>query len=139
MRIASFILPLRDNAGADVQGAHNAAQDALLTAFGGFTGQNVFGAWRDESDGKIYRDDSVRYEIGADWNPANRQTLEDLASAAGHLAGQICVAVTHSDGRAVLIDCEAPDIIAARALERSERQTSRRALAEQYGDIRRTA
>ncbi len=137
MKISSFTLPLRDNDGADVSAVHDRAENAILDAFGAFTKVPVSGAWRDEKSGEIYRDESARYEIGADWNPEQRQTLEDLAQSFGHEAGQIAVAVQHGD-RLAILDCLSASDIAARNAERTVK-TSRRAIAEQYGDIRRTA
>jgi len=110
MRIAKIILPVTDNAGADLAAVHSVLSVNLLESFGGYTAAPVFGAWRDEESGKVYTDESTEYRIAADWNPAQRVELEDIAARYGRAAGQLSVYVEHASGAVVFVEPgEAPD------------------------------
>lgn len=101
MREASIILPLRDNAGAKVEAAHKALQEALIASFGGFSHRPVWGAWQD--GGTVYRDRSREYTVAADWNPALRVRLKRLARMAGVKARQVAMYVRDDTGEAHIL------------------------------------
>lgn len=61
LRIASIIVPIKDNSGKEMAALHKNIEAWLCTAFGGFTAQLCIGAWVD--DGKRYDDENVRYDV----------------------------------------------------------------------------
>lgn len=105
MRIASFILPLLDNDGASLATVHDTVKADLIQAFGGFTASMVQGGWRDEDTGVIYSDESVRYEVAADWaaNARLERRFENLCARFCREARQLAVFAVLPYGEAVLL------------------------------------
>lgn len=103
MKLASLIMPIRDNAGVDASDVHRALQLVLVDSFGGFTVTPAQGAWRDDT-GRVIFDESRAYSIAMDDTDSNRAKMESIARFYGHMAGQICVMVTHADGDVVMVD-----------------------------------
>lgn len=114
MREASIILPRLDNNGADLSAVHAALAGALIAEFGGYTAQTVFGGWKDEKTGAVYQEESTEYRVAADWNPAERESLEDTAALYGFKAGQLAVYVRHGSGAVVILDSADAATLAAR-------------------------
>ena len=105
MRLATLILPTMNNAGVDQTDTHIALQSQLIAEFGGFTVAHGNGGWRDDSTGKVMCDPVAVYSIAMDQNDANDAgALESIARFYGHMAGQVCVMVTHASGEVVFID-----------------------------------
>lgn len=137
MRNATLILPVRDNDGADLSALHAVLSLELCEAFGGFTARDVRGAWRDESDGRVYQDESTEYRIAADWNPAQRLALESIAARYCAEARQVCVYVEHANGAVSFIPpatYEAEETTAARTGEPAHKG-ARRKQAEAFGAL----
>lgn len=130
MREATLILPIADNSGKPLAKVHDRLSQVLCDTFGGFTAAPVRGAWKDTESGKVYSDESTEYRIAADWNPVERQTLEDIAREFGDLAGQLAVFVKHGNGAVSILPSASAAQIRA---ERPAPLVSRRRLAEQYG------
>lgn len=61
----TVIIPDVDNDGRSLASEQAAFEDRLLDIAGGFTSEQVRGAWRD-SDGTVYRDHSIRYTVCLD-------------------------------------------------------------------------
>lgn len=131
MREAVLILPNADNAGESVSAVHTALSVAILEAFGGYSAADVRGAWRDESTGAVYSDESTEYRIAADWNPEQVDLLERLAARYGFAAGQIAVYVRHATGRVVFVPgadaADASDDSTARAIRKQREAQARKA------------
>jgi hypothetical protein len=102
MKLASLILPVRDNDGADQTDTHFALRATLVDTFGGYTVASATGAWRDDT-GRVHHDESCVYSIAMDATPDNRVKLESIARFYGHMAGQICVMVTHAAGDVAIV------------------------------------
>ena len=67
MRIVEIALPLRDNGGKDLSGAHAAFQTIVCSIFGGYTKRPAGeGAWYSETDGRVHYDRMVPYQIAAE-------------------------------------------------------------------------
>ncbi len=98
---AKIILPIADNSGNDTEMAHTYLKNALLREFGGYTRQNVFGAWTD--NGKVYEDQSIAYFVATNDSHAD-QTIKRLAIKAGLLASQVAVYFTFG-GNASIENC----------------------------------
>lgn len=103
-REASFLAPLATNDGASTDQARDRAEAALLDAFGGFTCETgISGAWRDPSNGRVYRDASVRYVVAAEWTRDLEAKLEAIASEFCGAAAQECVYLNHADGSVAFV------------------------------------
>lgn len=124
MREACIILPRLDNNGADLGAVHADFRAALCLAFGGATIAPVFGIWRDEKSGEVFEDESLEYRIAADWNPAERETLESLANVYGLKAGQLAVYVKHANGAVSIIEPAAPVEVEARPVTAAQRRAA---------------
>lgn len=137
MRNASIILPVRNNDGADLSALHAVLALELCNTFGGFTSSIVTGAWRDETDGKVYQDESTLYRIAADWNPAQREELESIAARYCAEAEQVCVYVEHANGAVSFV----PPVEYAEAVATAprtgepEHKGARRKQAEAFGEL----
>jgi hypothetical protein len=103
LRIATLILPLRDNAGNKVTDAHAHLRTGILDAFGGYTQTLVAGAWKGD-DGKVYLDDSLKYEIAMTTGVSDGQKLVTIATSACVQANQECVMVQLASGVVHFID-----------------------------------
>lgn len=104
-KTAVLILPLRDNAGVQLKEAHAALRTALLDAFGGYTQTLVTGAWKDDA-GKVYQDDSLKYEIAMGTGPADGMKLVEIARLACRDARQQCVMAQLAAGNVVFVDAK---------------------------------
>ena len=104
-RIATLTLPLRDNAGVQLQEVHKVLRTQLLEAFGGYTQSLVTGAWRGE-DGKVYQDDSLKYEIAMDTGVSAGKKLVRIATVACASARQECVLVQLASGVVHFVDAK---------------------------------
>ncbi|UTC29817.1 hypothetical protein BAJUN_01870 [Bajunvirus bajun] len=137
MRNASIILPARDNDGADLSPLHAILAAELCNTFGGFTASAVTGAWRDDTDGRIYQDESTEYRIAADWNPAQREALESIAARYCAEARQVVIYVQHANGAVSFV----PPVEYAEAVETAPRtgepdhKGARRKQAEAFGEL----
>jgi hypothetical protein len=69
----------------------------LLKYFGGYTEEDVRGAWLDPT-GTIHRDHSIRFTVAVRPHQVLRGVLGGLAKRAGELAGQQCVYVRNPNG-----------------------------------------
>jgi hypothetical protein len=107
MQIASIILPNHDNAGESTESFHRACQLTLIDTFGGFTSTQVSGGWRDELTGKVYIDQSTRYDLAMDDTAENRAKIVSLARFYGHAMKQECVFVVYPDQTVDFIDSHA--------------------------------
>lgn len=105
MREARIILPLRDNAGHGVPLAHDELQMHLCEQFGGYTAQNVRGAWLSPHNA-VMQDASVAYDVACEPTPANDAALATLAVAAGRAAHQQAVYLRLPSGEVRVISCE---------------------------------
>ncbi len=105
MRVASFLLPIVHSRGERYDISHQEARGWLLRTFGGYTASNVRGAWK-APDGTTCYDNSVRYEIAADWTEKQKDELYCIATDAGFLARQQCVYLVWEDGTVELLDCK---------------------------------
>lgn len=65
MRVHQIILPKRDNNGVALHMAHKNFAQALLNHWGGYTKSECAGVWVG-AQGRIYRDESIRYEVASD-------------------------------------------------------------------------
>jgi len=97
LRIATLILPLRDNAGNKVTDAHAHLRASILDDFGGYTQTLVTGCWEDEA-GIVHQDDSLKYEIAMDTGPGHGQKLVRIAAVACGQARQKCVMIVLASG-----------------------------------------
>jgi hypothetical protein len=141
MRNASIILPNHDNDGADLSALHAVLSLELCETFGGYTARDARGAWRNETDNRVYQDASTEYRIAADWNPEQRLTLESIAARYGAEARQFCVYVEHANGAVVFVESvayEAPAATAARTGEPAHK-SARRKQAEAFAELFRPA
>jgi hypothetical protein len=102
-RIATLILPLRDNAGRKLTLQHANLRVALLNDFGGYTQTLVTGAWKGDG-GKVYQDDSLKYEIAMTTGMSDGQKLVTIATLACRDAGQECVMIQLASGVVHFID-----------------------------------
>jgi len=102
-RIATLTLPLCDNAGLRLTEVHRVLRSQLLEAFGGYTQSLVTGAWRGE-DGKVYQDDSLKYEIAMDTGVSAGKKLVRIATVACGSARQECVMVQLASGVVHFVD-----------------------------------
>jgi hypothetical protein len=137
MRNASIILPAHDNDGASLAALHAVLSLELCETFGGYTARDVRGAWRDESDGRVYQDESTEYRIAADWNPEQRLALESIAARYCAEARQVCLYLEHANGAVIFVEpaaYEAPAETARRTAE-PEHKGARRKQAEAFGEL----
>lgn len=104
MRLATLILPTVNNDGVDQTDTHAALQSVLCESFGGFTRTMGHGGW--SGPGKVYCDPVAVYGIAMDDSAECRAKLESIALFYGHMAGQICVMVTHAGGDVCFVQCE---------------------------------
>ena len=64
MRVYMIALPVHDNAGKDLSGAHAAFQSICVVQFGGCTKRpSGEGQWYDDVEGRVHYDTMVPYEI----------------------------------------------------------------------------
>lgn len=105
MRVAYFLLPVTHHRGERYDPAHQEARGALVREFGGYTASNVRGAWK-SPDGPVLYDNSVKYEVAADWTEPQRAKLRNIAERAGWDAKQQSVMLVDSDGEVQFIDME---------------------------------
>lgn len=104
-KTAVLILPLRDNAGRQLAETHRTLRTVLLDAFGGYTQTLVTGAWKDDK-GKVYQDDSLKYEIAMTTGVSDGQKLVEIARLACRDARQECVFVQLAAGNVVFVDAK---------------------------------
>lgn len=100
--LITITLPIRDNDGSSLSHHHDNLQASLLDIAGGYSSQAISGAWKSE-DGRVYRDESIRYETLV--------SVEDSESAYWEIAKvveriakdslQECILVTISEGHIV--------------------------------------
>lgn len=76
MREARLILPENDNTGAPLKAVHEALQDRLCEAFGGFTLSFGRGGWKNDA-GLLFREPVMIYNIAME--TADSQTLRFIA------------------------------------------------------------
>ncbi len=82
MREARLILPERDNDGNSLTGVHEALQDRLCDAFGGFTLTYGKGGWKNDA-GLLFREAVYIYDVAVkDAGAGLRQIAQDLRVAA---------------------------------------------------------
>jgi hypothetical protein len=93
MRIAQINLPVFDNNGVNLDAAHVALANDLITLFGGFTVWQGRGAWAD--NGKLY------YEYEPDH--VIRETIRAVAKRIGRQAGQLAMFIV-MDGESEIIE-----------------------------------
>lgn len=103
MRNASLILPLFDNDSRSLADLHTDLRRDLLDAFGGFTASDVTGAWRDESSGLEYVDDSIRYDVARDWAPRDVALLTDIAESYCGAARQLALCMIDPNGQVAFV------------------------------------
>ena len=104
-RIATLTLPLRDNAGVQLTGVHKVLRSQLLDAYGGYTQTLVTGAWKGD-DGKVYLDDSLKYEIAMTTGVNAGKKLVRIATEACASARQECVMVQLASGVVHFVDAK---------------------------------
>ena len=104
LRSAAFILPRNDNDGCDLADVHLALQSTLVDTFGGFTALESRGGWRDPSNGRLYVEPGLLYQIGMEDSAECRAQLESIALFYGHMAKQICIMVQHANGEIIFVD-----------------------------------
>lgn len=104
--LASLLLPLVGNDGANLRKVHDALVAALLEHFGGFTSSDASGLWRD-TDGRVYSDTLVRYDVAIAWD--KRHAFLNLVKQAGRAGGQHAVYASFN-GIAKLIDTSIPAV-----------------------------
>ena len=100
--LIAVTLPIRDNDGSNLDHHHDNLQASLLDIAGGYSSQAIGGAWRSE-DGRVYRDESIRYETlvkVADSESAYWKIVE-VAERIAKESLQECLLVTISDGHIV--------------------------------------
>ena len=105
-KTAVLILPLRENAGRrQLAETHRTLREELLDAFGGYTQTLVTGAWKDDA-GKVYQDDSLKYEIAMGTGPGDGMKLVEIARQACAQGRQECVFVQLAAGNVVFVDAK---------------------------------
>jgi hypothetical protein len=104
MRIASMILPSKDNNGVDLTDVHCALRTVLCDTFGGFTAIESQGGWNSDA-GLLYLESGVTYMLSMDDSEESRAKLESIALFYGHMAAQLCVMVVHANGAVKFVDC----------------------------------
>lgn len=112
MREFSFILPIADNDGRLVPGAHKQVREALVQAFGGFTQSSVDGGWRDPKTSVVHLDHALQYVVAADWDDDLRMRLFTIASDGAHKLHQETLYVRDDDGSAFVFDLDAGTVAA---------------------------
>lgn len=92
LTVAKMILPMTDNYGNSTADAVEAVKDEILKSFGGWTAYPVQGAWRDETTGKVYHDQSLMIEVAGDWNANfSKVTMKAIAGRAAYTLDQECI------------------------------------------------
>ncbi len=76
MREARLILPENNNAGTPFKAVHEALQDRLCEAFGGFTLSYGRGGWKNDA-GLLFREPVIIYDIAMETSES--QTLRLIA------------------------------------------------------------
>lgn len=104
MKLATLILPPVNNVGIDQTDTHAALQLVLIDTFGGFTVITGNGGWKDDNTGRVFVEAVAVYSIAMDDTAENARKLESIARFYGHVAGQICVMVTHASGVVAFVD-----------------------------------
>src|SRR3990167_1949802 len=79
-------------------GKLDAVRDRILSVFGGYQEESIFGAWRDESTEEIYNEPALRYTIALSSTKAARESLFSLALEIGALLEQKAVYVSVNTG-----------------------------------------
>jgi hypothetical protein len=112
-REAVLILPVKGNGGDELTLIHALLRAHLLRTFGGYTSQNVQGAWRDPEDGRAYVESSVEYRVAAVWTDEARANLEKLAAHYAHMARQLSLYLRDDMGAVHFVSPrEAPELVA---------------------------
>lgn len=62
MKLAAIILPLIDNAGADLFMEHQSLKHALLSRWGGYTSAETIGGWKG-ANGMVEGEKAIKYEV----------------------------------------------------------------------------
>ena len=115
MRIASMILPSKDNNGADLTDVHCALRAVLCDTFGGFTAIESQGGWKSDA-GLLYLESGVTYMVASNDSEESRAKLESIALFYGHMADQLCVMVTHANGAVKFVNCVVTQPVARAAI-----------------------
>jgi hypothetical protein len=68
MKLHQILVPIRDNNGESYVAERRFFEIQLLEIAGGFTrdGDEKHGAWRNEGDGKVYRETNASYKVACD-------------------------------------------------------------------------
>lgn len=103
MHLATLILPTVNNDGVDQTDTLLAMQSVLCDTFGGFTCTIGEGGWKSDR-GSFYRYPVAIYSIAMPDDSESRAKFDSIARFYGHMAGQICVMVTHANGKVVFHD-----------------------------------
>ena len=103
--VYSVTFPKADNDGASLEAAHEALVQGLLNTFGGLSIVPVRGAWKDDT-GRVYWDDSYRYEIAIDRNSLDYLdkigAVYRIARTFGARMKQLAVYVTGPSGAEII-------------------------------------
>lgn len=107
MRLATMILPMMDNTGSDLADVHAALRSAACATFGGFTAMESVGGWHDDSTGITHVESGMLYQFAMKDSAEMRASLESFALFYGHMANQLAVMCTHTDGSVRIMNCHA--------------------------------
>lgn len=100
--LIAVTLPVRDNDGSNFDHHHDNLQASLLDIAGGYSSQAINGAWKSE-DGRVYRDESVRYEtlVSVEDSESAYWEIVKVAERIAKESLQECLLVTISEGHIV--------------------------------------
>lgn len=87
-------------------------QNAIITAFGGFTRYQAHGAWRNPRTGETVYDQSYVFDIAVQDILPTRVKLEELAKAYGRSTGQEEVYLRYPNGNVTFIEIKREQVAA---------------------------
>lgn len=103
MREASFILPLADNHGHEIEWLHEELVTVIVLRFGGCTMADVTGAWSD--NGKLYLEPGRRYTVAVAEDKDDAALL-DIAAQYAKRAAQKALYYVSRNGRVMIVNLE---------------------------------
>ncbi len=98
MQEARLVMPKADNDGNELDLLHDQLATRLCEEFGGFTATDTRGGWIDESDGRLYREPGIAYDVAMEAIEDNDETLRLIAAEYCRRSAQICMYVRLASG-----------------------------------------